>query len=82
MSFCANIIPLQVIKLVIACTLVLLEMEVVQQEVSRQGDPTQGSFYQVLMTDGSWHVAEIIQKRENTESKRQEYYVHYKECKW
>ena len=55
-------------------------MDVIQQEESRLGDPTQGSFYQVLMTDGSWHVAEVIQKRENAESKRQEYYVHYKEC--
>ena len=43
-------------------------------------EPTIGSLYNVLMTDGSWQVAEIIQKRFNSDSKRDEYYVHYKEC--
>lgn len=44
-------------------------------------EPVCGSLYNVRMTDGSWQVAEIIQKRFNSESKRNEYYVHYKECK-
>ena len=43
--------------------------------------PTLGAFYYVQRADDSWHVAEIIQKRENAESKRTEFYVHYKECK-
>ena len=42
--------------------------------------PVLGSLYNVLMADGNWQVAEIIQKRFNTELKRDEYYVHYKEC--
>lgn len=44
-------------------------------------EPTLGVFYYVQRVDESWHVAEVIQKRENLETKEQEYYVHYKECK-
>ncbi len=44
-------------------------------------EPILGSLYNVLMTDGTWQVAEIIQRRNNGELKRNEYYVHYKECK-
>lgn len=44
-------------------------------------DPTLGSLYHVEMSDRTWHVAEIIQKRESLEAKGMEYYVHYKECK-
>ena len=40
-----------------------------------------GSLYHVEMMDGTWHTAEVIQKRENSENKATEYYVHYKECK-
>ena len=42
--------------------------------------PTLGVRYYVKRGDGSWHVAEIIQKRENPENQRTEFYVHYKEC--
>jgi histone acetyltransferase MYST1 len=31
------------------------------------------------MCDGSWHMAEVIQKRDNPDNRRTEYYVHYKE---
>ena len=43
-------------------------------------EPILGSFYNVQMKDNTWQVAEIIQKRQNTDTKRAEYYVHYKEC--
>ena len=43
-------------------------------------EPILGSLYQVEMNDGTWHVAEIIQKRTNHETKITEYYIHYKEC--
>ena len=43
-------------------------------------EPILGVFYHVQRTDKTWHVAEVIQKRENPESKKLEYYVHYKEC--
>ena len=39
-------------------------------------------FYYVQRVDESWHVAEVIQKRENLETKEQEFYVHYKECEY
>lgn len=42
-------------------------------------EPILGSFYNVRMKDNTWQVAEIIQKRQNTDTKRAEYYVHYKE---
>ena len=32
--------------------------------------------------DGSWHMAKLIQKRENPDTKDTEYYVHYDGCKW
>lgn len=44
-------------------------------------EPNLGVFYYVQRVDESWHVAEVIQKRENLETKEQEFYVHYKECK-
>ena len=31
--------------------------------------------------DGSWHMAKLIQKRENPETHDTEYYVHYDGCK-
>ena len=43
---------------------------------------TLGSLYQVQRMDGSWHMAEVIQKRENPETKCTEYYVHYKDCEY
>ena len=46
-----------------------------------EAGPVLGSFYNVEMQDKSWHIAEVIQKRENSETKLTEYYVHYKECK-
>lgn len=48
---------------------------------SESNEPVLGSLYHVEMSDGTWHMAEIIQKRENMDNKRMEYYVHYKECK-
>ena len=53
-------------------------MDVVQSPVP--AEPILGSLYQVEMSDGAWHVAEIIQKRNNPETKITEYYIHYKEC--
>ncbi|XP_003384225.1 PREDICTED: histone acetyltransferase KAT8-like [Amphimedon queenslandica] len=46
---------------------------------SESNEPVLGSLYHVEMTDHTWHMAEIIQKRENMDTKRMEYYVHYKE---
>ena len=43
-------------------------------------EPTLGVYYYVQRVDESWHVAEVIQKRENAETKEHEFYVHYKEC--
>lgn len=48
---------------------------------SQSLEPTLGVYYYVQRVDKSWHVAEVIQKRENPESKEHEFYVHYKECK-
>jgi len=31
--------------------------------------------------DGSWHMAKLIQKRENPDTHHTEYYVHYDGCK-
>ena len=31
--------------------------------------------------DGSWHMAKLIQKRENPDTHDTEYYVHYDGCK-
>lgn len=44
-------------------------------------EPALGMFYHVQRVDESWHVAEVIQKRENVVTKEHEFYVHYKECK-
>lgn len=49
---------------------------------SQAMEPSLGVFYYVQRVDESWHVAEVIQKRENLETKEQEFYVHYKECKY
>jgi ribonuclease HI len=49
---------------------------------SQAMEPSLGVFYYVQRVDESWHVAEVIQKRENFETKEQEFYVHYKECKY
>lgn len=42
-------------------------------------DVTLGSLYHAQRLDGSWHMAEVIQKRENPDTKCTEYYVHYKD---
>lgn len=47
---------------------------------SQPQEPTLGMYYYVQRVDESWHVAEVIQKRENAETKEHEFYVHYKEC--
>ena len=52
----------------------------VEPEGDSQSMPTLGGFYHVERGDGSWHVAEVIQRRENPDSGRAEFYVHYKEC--
>ena len=49
---------------------------------SQPVEPSLGVFYYVQRVDESWHVAEVIQKRENLETKEQEFYVHYKECEY
>ena len=48
---------------------------------SQSMEPALGMFYHVQRVDESWHVAEVIQKRENVVTKEHEFYVHYKECK-
>lgn len=35
----------------------------------------------VHRNDGSWHLAKLIQKRENPDTHDTEYYVHYDGCK-
>ena len=35
----------------------------------------------VHRNDGSWHMAKLIQKRENPDTHDTEYYVHYDGCK-
>ena len=45
-------------------------------------DVTLGALYHVQRLDGSWHMAEVIQKRDNPETKCKEYYVHYKDCEY
>ena len=54
--------------------------EVGSESQSHSTGPTLGVHYYVLRADDSWNVAEIIQKRENPENQRTEFYVHYKEC--
>lgn len=46
-------------------------------------EPTLNTCYYVQRADETWHVAEVIQKREiDVESeKKMEFYVHYKDCK-
>lgn len=46
-------------------------------------DPTLNTYYYVQRADGTWHVAEVIQKREIDvdNEKKKEFYVHYKDCK-
>lgn len=51
------------------------------QDPQPQVEPTLGVYYYVQRVDESWHVAEVIQKRENAVTKEHEFYVHYKECK-
>ena len=51
-----------------------------RNKASSSTEPSLGSCYNIQMCDESWHVAEIVQKRENSETTRIEYYVHYREC--
>ena len=46
-------------------------------------EPTLNTYYYVQRADESWHVAEVIQKREvdMDNEKKKEFYVHYKDCK-
>lgn len=46
-------------------------------------EPTLNTYYYVQRADESWHVAEVIQKREVDidNEKKKEFYVHYKDCK-
>lgn len=46
-------------------------------------EPTLNTCYYVQRADGTWHVAEVIQKREIDQEdieKKKEFYVHYKDC--
>ena len=43
-------------------------------------EPSLNTFYYIQRSDDSWWVAEIIQRRDNSEHKRAEFYVHYKDC--
>jgi histone acetyltransferase MYST1 len=42
-------------------------------------EPVLSTHYHVRRIDGSWHVGEVIQKRNNLENGLTEYYVHYKD---
>ena len=46
-------------------------------------EPTLNTYYYVQRADESWHVAEVIQKREIEvdDEKKKEFYIHYKNCK-
>lgn len=46
-------------------------------------EPTLNTCYYVQRADETWHVAEVIQKREVEieNEKKSEFYVHYKDCK-
>lgn len=46
-------------------------------------EPTLNTCYYVQRADETWHVAEVIQKRdvEVDNEKKKEFYVHYKDCK-
>ncbi len=48
-----------------------------------QLEPTLNMLYYVQRADDSWHVAEVIQKREVEvdDEKKKEFYIHYKDCK-
>ena len=49
-------------------------------EKTADGGASLGETYLVQRTEGEWHVAELIQKRENPEKDESEYYVHYDGC--
>ena len=46
-------------------------------------EPALNTCYFVQRADDSWHVAEVIQKREVEvdNEKKKEFYIHYKDCK-
>ena len=46
-------------------------------------EPTLNTYYYVQRADETWHVAEVIQRREvgMDNEKKKEFYVHYKDCK-
>ena len=52
-----------------------------KQEKPTDGGASLGETYLVQRTEGEWHVAELIQKRDNPENDESEYYVHYDGCK-
>ena len=52
-----------------------------KQEKPADGGASLGETYLVQRTEGEWHVAELIKKRDNLENDESEYYVHYDGCK-
>ena len=52
-----------------------------KQEKTTDDSASLGETYLVQRTEGEWHVAELIQKRDNPENDESEYYVHYDGCK-
>ena len=46
-------------------------------------EPSLNTCYYVQRADETWHVAEVIQRREVEveNEKKKEFYVHYKDCK-
>jgi hypothetical protein len=47
-------------------------------------EPTLNACYYVQRADLTWHVAEVIQRREIDldNEKKKEFYVHYKDCEY
>lgn len=43
-------------------------------------EPSLNTYYYVQRGDETWRVAEVIQKRE-IDNEKKEFYVHYKDCK-
>ena len=46
-------------------------------------EPVLNTCYYVQRADETWHVAEVIQRREvdQDNERKKEFYVHYKDCK-
>lgn len=44
-------------------------------------EPLLSTHYHVRRADDTWHVGEVIQRRNTVENGFTEYYIHYKDCK-